>query len=166
MFYCFHHQHSVVLLYTTHQLFDEDFAIRVIEIFSAGSETFHESKKFKIWETFRRETFSMGQGFNTFSKTSSRAWRDGPSGVCSNHPTSPRPSSTPLNHLFIHPPSSPSTSPQSQPTPHHAPPPPRPHFPYPLNPLFIRPTLLVLHLSPIPPHPIPNTFVKLYRFAP
>ena len=95
-----------------------------------------------------------------------RAWRDGPSGVCSNHPTSPRPSSTPLNHLFIRPPSSPSTSPQSQPTPHHAPPPPRPHFPYPLNPLFIRPTLLVLHLSPIPPYPIPNTFVKLYRFAP
>lgn len=76
-----------------------------------------------------------------------RAWRDGPSGVCSNHPTSPRPSSTPLNHLFIRPPSSPSTSPQSQPTPHHALPPPRPPLPLPTHSSLY---------SPHPPRPTPQ----------
>ena len=165
MFYCFHHQHSVVLLYTTHQLFDEDFAIRVIEIFSAGSETFHESKKFKIWETFRRETFSMGQGFNTFSKTSEPGVMD----LQEFAPTTPPHHAPPPPHsiiyLFAHPlrlPPHPNPSPPLTTLfPLHA-----PHFPYPLIPLFIRPTLLVLHLSPIPPYPIPNTFVKLYRFAP
>lgn len=108
-------------------------------------------KKIQDLETFRRETFLMGQGFEPAlsiysAKLLSRAWRDGPSRVCFNHSTSPHPSSTPLNHLLIRPPSSPSTSPQSQPTPHHALPPPRPPLPL--------PTQSSLY-SPHPPRPTP-----------
>ena len=57
-------------------------------------------KKIQDLETFRRETFLMGQGFEPAlsiysAKLLSRAWRDGPSRVCFNHSTSPHPSSTP-----------------------------------------------------------------------